>query len=153
MNCYNIDDVKRDLLEWDFTEKEIAKSKRVKEPSCGISKRITSAEETGQVAQYMRVMTKSATSPTMDAIGRREANTTRGQKHEKGNHPRTRKMGERRMTIKELREAANMSRQQFMEYFGLKYRTLQDWELGNRECPTYLTDLMEYKLRNEKIIK
>ena len=24
MNCYNIDDMKRDLLEWDFTEKEIA---------------------------------------------------------------------------------------------------------------------------------
>lgn len=57
------------------------------------------------------------------------------------------------MTIKELREAAGMSRQQFMEYFGLKYRTLQDWELGNRVCPDYLLALMEYKLRKENIIK
>lgn len=57
------------------------------------------------------------------------------------------------MTIKELREAAGMSRQQFMEYFGLKYRTIQDWELGNRVCPDYLLALMEYKLRNENAIK
>lgn len=57
------------------------------------------------------------------------------------------------MTVKELREAAGMSRQQFMEYFGLPYRTLQDWELGNRKCPDYLLDLMEYKLRNENKIK
>lgn len=57
------------------------------------------------------------------------------------------------MTVKELREAAGMTRQQFIEYFGLKYRTLQDWELGNRECPAYLLDLMEYKLRKENIIK
>lgn len=57
------------------------------------------------------------------------------------------------MTVKELREAAGMTRQQFTEYFGIPYRTLQDWELGNRKCPAYLLDLMEYKLRKEKIIK
>lgn len=50
------------------------------------------------------------------------------------------------MTIQELRERSGMNRNQFCEYFGLRYRTVQDWELGNRKCPEYLLDLMEYKL-------
>lgn len=54
------------------------------------------------------------------------------------------------MAIKELREASGMSRQQFVEYFGIPYRTVQDWELGNRKCPEYLFNLMRYKLEIEK---
>lgn len=57
------------------------------------------------------------------------------------------------MTIKELREASGMSRHEFADYFGIPYRTIQDWELGNRKCLDYLLNLMEYKLRNEGIIK
>jgi DNA-binding transcriptional regulator YiaG len=57
------------------------------------------------------------------------------------------------MTIKELRELSGMSRQQFIEYFSIPYRTIQDWELGNRKCPEYLLALMEYKLKHEGIIK
>ena len=56
------------------------------------------------------------------------------------------------MTIKELREAAGMSRPKFAEYFRIPYRTVQDWELGNRKCPQYLLDLMEYKLKKEGVI-
>ena len=54
------------------------------------------------------------------------------------------------MNIKELREQYNLSRQQFCEYFHIPYRTLQDWELGNRKCPDYLFDLIAYKLKKEK---
>ena len=61
--------------------------------------------------------------------------------------------GRRAMTFKELREASGMSRQQFIDYFGIPYRTIQSWELGDRQCPKYLLDLMEYKLRNEGFIK
>lgn len=57
------------------------------------------------------------------------------------------------MTFKELREASGMSRQQFMDYFSIPYRTIQSWELGDRQCPAYLLELMEYKLRHEGIIK
>lgn len=57
------------------------------------------------------------------------------------------------MTLKELREASGMTRKQFCEYFGIPARTLQDWELGNRECKQYLIDLMEYKLKHEGLIK
>lgn len=57
------------------------------------------------------------------------------------------------MTFKELRIASGMSRPQFAEYFGIPYRTVQSWELGDRDCPEYLFQLMEYKLRKEGILK
>lgn len=56
------------------------------------------------------------------------------------------------MTFKELRKASGMSRVQFGEYFGIPYRTVQNWEIGLRSCPDYLLALMEYKLRKERII-
>ena len=56
-------------------------------------------------------------------------------------------------TIKDLRAQSGMTRQQFAEYLGIPYRTLQDWELGNRKCPNYLLDLMQYKLKHEGFIK
>lgn len=57
------------------------------------------------------------------------------------------------MTFKELREQSGMTRNQFVEYFGIPYRTIQDWELGNRNCPEYLLELLEYKLRHEGLIR
>lgn len=58
------------------------------------------------------------------------------------------------MTFKELREKSGMSRSGFGEYFGIPYRTVQNWELGLRECPVYLLDLMQYKLEKEgKIVQ
>lgn len=54
------------------------------------------------------------------------------------------------MTFKELRQQSGMSRPKFAEYFGIPYRTVQAWELGDRKCPEYLLDLMEYKLNNER---
>ena len=35
----------------------------------------------------------------------------------------------------------------------ISYRTVQDWELGNRKMPDYLLRLMEYKIRMEQGIK
>lgn len=57
------------------------------------------------------------------------------------------------MTFKELRKLSGMNKTQFAAYFGIPYRTIQDWELGHRKCLPYLIDLMEYKLRKEGIIK
>lgn len=56
-------------------------------------------------------------------------------------------------SIKALREAAEMSRKEFAAYFNLPYRTLQDWELGNRGCPIYVYELIEYKLLKESKIR
>ena len=52
--------------------------------------------------------------------------------------------------IKLLREKYNLSRKEFTDFFNIPYRTLQDWELGNRKCPDYLLSLIEYKLEKEK---
>jgi DNA-binding transcriptional regulator YiaG len=52
--------------------------------------------------------------------------------------------------IKTLREKYSLSRKQFTEMFDIPYRTLQDWELGNRKCPDYLLKLIEYKLEKEQ---
>ena len=57
------------------------------------------------------------------------------------------------MTFKELREESGMTRSQFAEYFGIPYRTIQDWELGNRKCNDYILNLMEYKLNHEGLIR
>jgi DNA-binding transcriptional regulator YiaG len=57
------------------------------------------------------------------------------------------------MTFKELRELSGMNMKQFANYFNIPYRTVQDWEYGNRQCNDYIIELMKYKLENENIIK
>lgn len=51
-----------------------------------------------------------------------------------------------------LRESTGMTRREFCDYFEIPYRTMQDWELGNRKMPDYLLRLMIYKIEIEKII-
>lgn len=51
----------------------------------------------------------------------------------------------------ELRESTGMTRREFCEYFQIPYRTLQDWELGNRKMPEYLLRLMAYKIKMEEL--
>ncbi len=53
----------------------------------------------------------------------------------------------------EIRKETGMNRREFAEYFGIPYRTVQDWELGNRQMPEYLLRLIAYKVRMEKLQK
>lgn len=53
----------------------------------------------------------------------------------------------------ELRKRTGMNRREFAEYFGIPYRTMQDWELGNRQMPDYLLRLMMFKVKMEKLGK
>ena len=41
----------------------------------------------------------------------------------------------------------------FARYFGIPYRTYQEWELGRRRVPEYLLRLMAYKIEVEKMRK
>lgn len=50
----------------------------------------------------------------------------------------------------ELRNSTGMNRREFAEYFEIPYRTMQEWELGNRKMPDYLLRLMVYKIRMEQ---
>lgn len=59
---------------------------------------------------------------------------------------------EQKDIIKGLRNKTGMSRREFADYFGIPYRTVQDWELGNRHMPDYLLQLIEYKLTMEKMM-
>lgn len=52
-----------------------------------------------------------------------------------------------------LRKQTGMNRKEFAEYFGIPYRTVQDWELGNRQMPEYLLRLMAYKIGIEDVKK
>ena len=49
----------------------------------------------------------------------------------------------------ELRYSTGMNRREFADYFEIPYRTVQEWELGNRNMPEYLLRLMIYKVQIE----
>lgn len=53
----------------------------------------------------------------------------------------------------QVRKNTGMNRREFAEYFGIPYRTLQDWELGNRHMPEYLYQLIVYKVEKENLHK
>lgn len=57
------------------------------------------------------------------------------------------------MTIKDLRTATGMTQKAFSEYFSIPKRNIENWEGGKRECPTYLFELMKYKLEKEGFLK
>ena len=56
-----------------------------------------------------------------------------------------------RTKIKDLRERTGMNRKEFCGYFQIPYRTVTDWELGNRHAPDYVLRLLEYYIRMEKL--
>ena len=48
-----------------------------------------------------------------------------------------------------LRERTGMNRQEFCEWLGIPYRTVQDWELGNRQAPFYVFNLIKEKVERD----
>lgn len=57
---------------------------------------------------------------------------------------------EQKQRLIELRMSTGMNRREFADYFEIPYRTVQQWELGDRKMPEYLLRLMAYKIRIEK---
>lgn len=51
--------------------------------------------------------------------------------------------------VKELRIKSGMTRKIFSNYFGIPYRTIEDWENKKSNCSSYLFRLMEEKLKND----
>ncbi len=54
------------------------------------------------------------------------------------------------MNIREAREAKGMSRTEVCDWLGIPYRTLQSWEIGSRECPTWAEKLIVEKILRGK---
>ena len=55
--------------------------------------------------------------------------------------------------IRALRESTGMNRKDFCAFMNIPYRTVTDWELGNRHAPEYIIRLLEYYLRHENMIR
>ena len=55
--------------------------------------------------------------------------------------------------IRELRDRLGMNRREFSDYYGIPYRTVQDWEAEKRELPEYLLRLMIYRAEMERLNK
>lgn len=55
--------------------------------------------------------------------------------------------------IKELREQTGLNRKEFCEQFEIPYRTVTEWELGNRNAPPYVLRFLEYYIHMEKRLK
>ena len=58
-----------------------------------------------------------------------------------------------KVRIKEIRESTGMNRKEFCDYFRIPYRTVTDWERGNRHAPEYVLRLLEYYIRMEGMRK
>lgn len=63
------------------------------------------------------------------------------------------KMIDKRKAIIDIRKETGMSRKEFCEYFEIPYRTMQSWELGERELPDYLLRLLAYRVKLDPILK
>lgn len=55
------------------------------------------------------------------------------------------------MDIKKLRIMTRMTQREFAEYFNIPKRTIENWEGGQRTPPPYVVELIEYKIRKEKL--
>lgn len=54
--------------------------------------------------------------------------------------------------LKKARKQAGMTQKEFSEYFGIPYRTIEDWERGARHMANYLLRLMIYRLEVEGLV-
>ena len=48
-----------------------------------------------------------------------------------------------------LRESTGLNRKDFCKLVHIPYRTMTEWELGNRHAPDYVLFLLEYFIRKE----
>lgn len=53
------------------------------------------------------------------------------------------------LRLKAVKTKSGLNWKDFARYFGIPYRTMQDWERGIRKMPDYLLRLMEYKVQME----
>ena len=51
--------------------------------------------------------------------------------------------------VKTNKRKMGMNRREFSDYYGIPYRTVQDWEAEKRELPDYLLRLLKYRAEIE----
>lgn len=55
--------------------------------------------------------------------------------------------------IRALRAETGLTQAGFSAVLGIPRRTLQSWEMGERECPAYVIDLIAYRVRHDQKIR
>lgn len=50
------------------------------------------------------------------------------------------------MNIKEIRALTGLNLTEFSKKYHIPYRTLQHWDAGDRDCPTYVLELLEFRV-------
>ncbi len=55
--------------------------------------------------------------------------------------------------ITDLRKSTGMTRKEFCVYFHIPYRTMTEWERGNRHAPEYVLRLLAYCIRMEGLME
>lgn len=53
------------------------------------------------------------------------------------------------MEIKEIRTLTGLSQPQFSQKYNIPLPTLRHWEQKQRECPQYVLELLEFKVRED----
>lgn len=53
------------------------------------------------------------------------------------------------MTIKEIRELTGLSQAKFAEKYHIPKRSIENWESETRQCPIYVVELLEYRVKHE----
>lgn len=62
-------------------------------------------------------------------------------------------MENKELDIKTMRNQTGLTQAEFGKVlYGIPLRTIQNWEGGKRECPEYVLRLIEFKLREERLI-
>ncbi len=51
------------------------------------------------------------------------------------------------MEIKDIRSLTQLSQTQFSDKYHIPLPTLRHWERRDRECPQYVLELLEFKVR------
>ena len=59
---------------------------------------------------------------------------------------------EQKGIMRAMRAETGMTQKEFAAFFGIPYRSIENWEEGSRSVPEYLVRLMAYRLQIEKHI-
>lgn len=57
------------------------------------------------------------------------------------------------MDIKEMRKLLSITQEQFSNNYNIPLPTLRHWERGDRTCPVYVLELLEFKVKEELKMK
>lgn len=51
------------------------------------------------------------------------------------------------MEIEKIRKLTGLNKREFSNKYHIPYRTIQNWELYERECPVYVRELLEFRVK------